>query len=94
MHRRLDRAAHRLAPLAAAQIARHRSHLRASATQLHALSPLNVLARGYALVYNEDGTLLRSAADASAGQIVHARLASGSIEAQVKSTRTTETSTT
>jgi len=94
MQRRLDRAAHRLAPLAAAQIARHRSHLRASATQLHALSPLNVLARGYALVYSEDGTLLRSAADASAGQIVHARLASGSLEAKVTSTRTTETSTT
>jgi exodeoxyribonuclease VII large subunit len=55
---------------------------RASA-RLESLSPLAVMSRGYALVYAADGTLLRSAADAVAGQILHARLAHGTVVAEV-----------
>jgi exodeoxyribonuclease VII large subunit len=43
-----------------------------------------VLSRGYALVYSGEGKLLRSAADTAAGKTVRARLAHGTIEAEVK----------
>ncbi|WP_084080598.1 exodeoxyribonuclease VII large subunit [Edaphobacter aggregans] len=91
-HRRLDRANTRLDRAASALIAQHRARLAETTARLQALSPLNVLSRGYALVYNADGTLLRSAAEASPGQTIHARLAEGSLTAQVTSTNPTETS--
>ena len=91
-HRRLDRANIHLDRVATAIIAARRASLGETAARLQALSPLNVLARGYALVYNADGTLLRSAAEASPGTTIRARLAEGSLTAQVTSTRSTETS--
>ena len=91
-HRRLDRANARLDRAAAALIARRRARLATATTHLQALSPLNVLSRGYALVYAADGTLLRSAIEASPGITITARLAEGSLTAQVTSIKPTETS--
>jgi exodeoxyribonuclease VII large subunit len=57
--------------------------------RLEALSPLAVLNRGYALVYLQDAAgerLLRSSAEVEAGQQIRARLASGSLQAQVTAT--------
>lgn len=54
--------------------------------QLTSLSPLAVLSRGYALVYDEAGALLKSAANVSPGQRISARLASGSVESRVTKT--------
>jgi exodeoxyribonuclease VII large subunit len=51
--------------------------------QLLSLSPLGVLNRGYALVYDQSGALLRDAADVSAEQVLTTRLAIGSIESRV-----------
>lgn len=51
--------------------------------QLAALSPLAVLSRGYALVYNEGGALIRNAADARAGEATVTRLARGRIRSRV-----------
>jgi len=48
-----------------------------------AMSPLRVLERGYALVYGPDGKLLRSSAGAAEGEVIAARLARGSLRAQV-----------
>jgi exodeoxyribonuclease VII large subunit len=93
IHRRLERTDARLDRAAADNISRRRARLSAATARLQALSPLNVLARGYALVYNADGTLLRSAAVASTGTTIRARLAEGSLTAQVTGTNTTETST-
>jgi exodeoxyribonuclease VII large subunit len=59
-----------------------------AATRLQALSPLAVLDRGYALVFNAEGTLLRSAAQASTGDTITARLTDGTITARVASNRT------
>ena len=56
------------------------------ASRLEALSPLRVLERGYALVYGPDGALLRSPAGVNSGDLVTARLASGSLRASVVST--------
>jgi exodeoxyribonuclease VII large subunit len=83
--RSLERSTARLERTAAESIALRRARLQASSSRLQALSPLSVLARGYALVYNADGTLLRSATETSPGQTIRARLAKGSLAAQVTS---------
>jgi exodeoxyribonuclease VII large subunit len=81
--RRLERTAQRLDHAAGGVIAKRRARLQSAGTRLLALSPLSVLARGYALVYNADGTLLRAAGETAPGQTIRARLASGSLSAQV-----------
>jgi exodeoxyribonuclease VII large subunit len=65
---------------------------RASA-RLEALSPLAVLSRGYALVYAADGALLRSAANADAGETIRVSLARGGLEAKVTRTMMEEDGT-
>jgi len=52
--------------------------------QLGALSPLAILDRGYALVFDASGTLLKDAARVKAGEEISARLAKGSLTATVK----------
>jgi exodeoxyribonuclease VII large subunit len=52
--------------------------------QLEALSPLAILDRGYALVFDASGLLLRDADGVKAGDEISARLAKGSITATVK----------
>jgi exodeoxyribonuclease VII large subunit len=60
--------------------------------RLEALSPLAVLNRGYALIYTENTeagageTLLRNSADTQSGRQIRARLAQGTLTAQVLST--------
>lgn len=53
--------------------------------RLNSLSPLAVLDRGYALVLSEDGTVIRSAAQLSAGDMLTTRLAEGSFTSRVES---------
>jgi len=52
-------------------------------TALEALSPLAILARGYALVFDESGTLLKDAAQVNPGDKISARLAQGTLNATV-----------
>jgi exodeoxyribonuclease VII large subunit len=82
--RRLERADQSLSRLAVAANATRLARLNHAAARLHALSPLAVLSRGYALVYASDGRLLRSANDTQPGQIVSARLEKGSLTARVE----------
>ncbi len=63
---------------------RHRD-LAAVSGSLHALSPLQVLARGYSLTQRADGSLLRSASDAAVGETLTTRLSSGVVESTVVS---------
>jgi exodeoxyribonuclease VII large subunit len=65
-----------------------------ASARLEALSPLAVLSRGYALVYSADGALLRSAAETSTGQRIRARLAQGTLEAEVTQTKIDEVNVT
>jgi exodeoxyribonuclease VII large subunit len=51
---------------------------------LHAVSPLATLGRGYAIVTNASGEILRNAADAAPGSLIEARLAQGRIRAKVE----------
>ncbi len=68
IHVRLTRAQGRLNPLIA--------HL----TQL---SPLKILDRGYAIVTNQDGAIVKAPADAPADSTVDIRVAQGKIAARV-----------
>jgi exodeoxyribonuclease VII large subunit len=52
--------------------------------RLEALSPLAILDRGYALVFDASGNLLKDAAQVNAGDEIKARLAKGEIRATVK----------
>lgn len=89
-HRRLESANSRLTRTATQTLSERRIRVDRAAARLEGLSPLAVLSRGYALIYAEDGTLLRSAADTAAGHAIRARLGSGSLEAQVTATHVTE----
>ncbi len=84
-HLRLDRLRNRLQGAAAGNVNLSQRRAEAAQTRLLALSPLGVLERGYALVYGPDGHLLRSATAVDPGQEITARLAAGSLRAQVVS---------
>ncbi|WP_402464634.1 exodeoxyribonuclease VII large subunit [Isoptericola aurantiacus] len=56
------------------------------AAQVRALSPASTLERGYAVVQQADGAVVRRSDDVAAGDAVHVRLAAGSLDAQVTAT--------
>jgi exodeoxyribonuclease VII large subunit len=77
----------------AAALSRHRhaadTRLREAAAHLHALSPLAVLGRGYAMCWTADGaTLVRTSAAVAPGDRVRVRLASGELGCDVREVRT------
>jgi exodeoxyribonuclease VII large subunit len=76
---RLDRSVERMMQASA-------SRLNALNARLHSLSPLAVLDRGYALVLDAAGGLVRSAGQVSAGEEVVTRLADGTFTSRVEST--------
>jgi exodeoxyribonuclease VII large subunit len=57
--------------------------------RLHSLSPLAVLDRGYALVLNTEGSVVRSACQLKTGDTLTTRLAEGSFTSRVKATSST-----
>ena len=87
---RLKRATEALVRLRTTTITSRTVRLDRATAHLHALSPLAVLHRGYALVYAPDGSLLRDAAQAQSGSQITARLASGTLSATVDSTTVKE----
>lgn len=60
--------------------------------RLHALSPATTLARGYAIVQREDGSVVRSAREPDAGESLRVRFAEDSLTATVESVHTEDTS--
>lgn len=58
--------------------------------QLHTLSPLAVLSRGYALVQNAEGQLVRSVTQVVAGEELTTRLQDGTLASRVEAVKTTE----
>ena len=73
---RLTRAGERM-------LARGDEKLASAASQLQALSPLNVLTRGYSLTQRGDGALLRSPSEVAVGEVIETRLAEGTILSRV-----------
>jgi exodeoxyribonuclease VII large subunit len=99
--RRIEQATQALIRLQAMLFQPRHARLSQLSARLKALSPLAVLNRGYALVYleslesleenkGEPPLLLRSAAAAKPGQHIRARLASGTLEAQITASQVPE----
>jgi len=83
---RLARQADRLDALIRAGLSARRSALSRFAAQLDGLSPLSVLSRGYALVWDGEGRrLVRDAADVAVGDSLRIRLHAGRLRAIVSS---------
>ena len=61
-----------------------RARLERLASQIGALSPVAILDRGYALVFDSSGRLVKDAAQVKVGEEIRARLARGEIEAAVR----------
>src|SRR3990172_1750853 len=62
-----------------------RAQMEPLGAKLENLSPRHVLGRGYAIVFDEAGTVLRSATQTSPGRQVTAHLAQGTVKARVES---------
>jgi exodeoxyribonuclease VII large subunit len=73
----------RLAGLVRQHVAARRSALARLAGKLDSLSPLAVLSRGYALVFDGSGHLVRDAAGVAVGDALRIRVQSGALAAQV-----------
>ena len=62
---------------------RRRTRLQHAGHALHAVSPLATLERGYAIIFDAGGHVLRSAKDVSVGTSLRARLADGELSLKV-----------
>ena len=91
--RRLDRQRARLDACVRALHHRAQAQLGVSAGRLEALSPLSVLARGYAVCWNDDrSSVVRRASQVAAGDRVRVRLSEGELQCDVRATQSEPTS--
>lgn len=84
IRRELEARVSGMASAARALLLSRRARLDRLSGQLKALSPLAILDRGYALVFDASGNLLKDAARTKAGDEISARLARGIVTATVK----------
>jgi exodeoxyribonuclease VII large subunit len=84
--RRNDRLRDRLDRIGHTLLQQPNQRLAAAGTRLQALSPLAVLDRGYALVFNAEGKLLRSTASTTEGETITTRLAQGQLTSRILKT--------
>jgi exodeoxyribonuclease VII large subunit len=70
-----------------ALLERRRERLAALSAQLTSLSPQATLARGFSIVRDPRGNIVREAAQLAAGALIAVELGSGSVDAQVTATR-------
>ncbi len=82
--RRLYERGERLARAARQWLAARRERLGSLAGRLEALSPLNVLARGYSVTRNEIGAVVRDAEQVRPGERVVVRLQRGRVVGRVE----------
>ena len=81
--KRLENLRARLTHAAQRQAERRHVQVERAVSRLAALSPTRVLERGYAMVYGPDGRLLRASTEVRQGELITARLAEGSVRAEV-----------
>ena len=87
MRKELESRTTALASVVRNVLLRHRVRSERLETALRSLSPLAILDRGYALVFDSDGKLLKDADAVKIGDEISARLAHGQIEAAVTKKR-------
>lgn len=68
------------------ELQRDTDRLRSLVRSLEAVSPLATVARGYALISREDGSLVRSVAQVETGEAVVARVGDGALRLRVEGT--------
>ena len=86
MRRDIEAHTSALASAARSDLARRRARFEGLRATLDALSPLNILERGYALVFDARGNLVKDARQVKAGNEIRARVSRGTIAATVKKT--------
>ncbi|HVO63344.1 MAG TPA: exodeoxyribonuclease VII large subunit [Terriglobales bacterium] len=84
MHEQLENRTATLGAALRAVLLQHRSRLERLAGTLEALSPLAILERGYALVFDASGKLIKDADAVKPGDDILTRLAKGEVRAVVK----------
>lgn len=87
LHREVARLEERLAALAKRALSTRQHRFEGLAGRLDALSPLRVLARGYAVAFDERGHVVKSAGQVQPGDRLRVRLHDGELDATVASTR-------
>ncbi len=80
---RLERLNHRLEYAPQILLSRNSARYETALARLQSLSPVAVLRRGYALVFDDAGRLVRSVTQVGGGDRISARLADGTIGAEV-----------
>jgi len=83
MRRELDSKTTTLVAVTRSVLLEHRFRSERLRTALESLSPLAILDRGYALVFDREGNLLKDASSIEIGEEISARLAHGRIQASV-----------
>ena len=83
VHRELDGKTAALAAVTRNVFLQHRVRVERLDTALQSLSPVAILDRGYALVFDADGKLLKDSASVKIGDEISARLSHGQIHASV-----------
>jgi exodeoxyribonuclease VII large subunit len=80
----VDRLAERLETSARSSLERSRLRCDGLTGKLSALSPVAILERGYAIVRNADGGVVRASDDVESGDPVHVRLGTGALDCTVE----------
>ena len=83
-HKQLDTQSASMQNAMRTGLTQRRARLDHLTAQLQALSPTNILERGYALVFDADGNLVKDAAQVKSGDEITAQLAKGKLGAVVK----------
>ncbi|MBV9670973.1 MAG: exodeoxyribonuclease VII large subunit, partial [Acidobacteriales bacterium] len=83
----LERGNQQLAATMSRLLAERSSRLGRLQSQLHALSPLRVLERGYSLAFDDSGTLIKSVEQVREGQELRTQFADGEAKSRVTSRR-------
>jgi exodeoxyribonuclease VII large subunit len=83
LHDRLQQLAQRPQALIAQRLQHDALQLRGLARSLHAISPLATVARGYSILQQPNGHVVRRLNDANLGDTLHARLQDGALQVQV-----------
>lgn len=86
----LSALAKRLSTKGASLVEPYDAAMRLRASRLNDLSPLSVLGRGFAMVKDEEGTILRSVDAAPAGTLVDVALSDGTLSCRVEMSEHTE----
>ena len=69
------------------RLRQHRAHTAALGQRLDSLSPLSTLQRGYAIITDSQGLVVRDAHQVSAGDTVQAQLAGSRLELTVNKSK-------